>query len=62
MLNLETTLGAALEAAKEAHHGGYANGMQDVLEHIEEAIEAIGEVFWGDLEDSVFPDIEEEGL
>ena len=57
MLNLETSLSACLDAAIEAHWGGYAQGMPGVIRGIEAALDALDDVMWGDEADSVFPDI-----
>lgn len=57
VFNVEASLMSALAAAREAHEGGYVNGMADVTEHIEEALEALQKVTWGD---SMFPEIDED--
>lgn len=56
MLNLETSLTACLDAAIEAHRGGYAQGMPGVIRGIEAALEALDDVSWGEA-DSVFPEL-----
>jgi hypothetical protein len=59
VFNVEASLTSALQAAREAHEGGYVNGMEEVTEHIEEALEALQNVTWGD---NMFPEIDEDLL
>lgn len=61
MLNIESSLSACLDAAIEAHRGGYAHGMPGVIRGIEAALEALDDVVWGEEAESVFPDISFDG-
>lgn len=51
MTPVENNLEMALRAACEAHLSGYAHGMEHVVRHIEDAMSALDDVVWGDLEE-----------
>ena len=59
VFNIESSLQSVLQAAKEAHEGGYATGMDTVADKIDEALEALENVTWGE---SLFPILDEEYL
>lgn len=59
VFNIENSLQGALQAAKEAHEGGYATGLDVVAERIDEALEALLNVTWGE---SMFPILDPDEL
>lgn len=54
---IESSLQQALEAATEAHNSGYVHGLGPVISGIQEVLDALDDVWYGDMDFTDIPEL-----